>query len=105
MPVFSSAMAPYILTSPVSIPLTPYRHGGYRSDKWRQYAAARGLEHWIFRREAAKLFRLERAAARRFGATIRAALQARSRDGAGIGLAYLPSAMASIWSDLRQAIS
>ena len=41
------------------------------SDKWRQYAAvARGLQHWIFRREAAKLFRLERAAARRFGATI-----------------------------------
>src|SRR5882724_5416753 len=41
------------------------------SDKWRQYAAyLRGARRWIYQREAAKLFALERTAARRFGATL-----------------------------------
>ena len=70
--VFSSAMAPYILDDSGFDPAHAILDMvDIDSDKWRQYAAAaRGLEHWIFRREAAKLFRLERAAARRFGATI-----------------------------------
>jgi sugar transferase (PEP-CTERM/EpsH1 system associated) len=41
------------------------------SDKWRQYAAGRwGVRHWLYEREAKKIFALERTAASRFGATL-----------------------------------
>jgi sugar transferase (PEP-CTERM/EpsH1 system associated) len=69
---FSSAMAPYVLNNRR---LDPGRAildlVDIDSDKWRQYAAhLSGIRRWIYRREAAKLFQLERTAARVFGATL-----------------------------------
>ena len=70
--VFSSAMAPYLMDTPGFDPAHAVLDlVDVDSDKWRQYAAAaHGLERWIFGREASLLLRFERAAARRFGATI-----------------------------------
>jgi sugar transferase (PEP-CTERM/EpsH1 system associated) len=70
--VFSSAMAPYVFQEPALDPAcTLLDMVDIDSDKWRQYAlAARGPERWIFAREAETLLRLERKAARAFGATI-----------------------------------
>jgi sugar transferase (PEP-CTERM/EpsH1 system associated) len=70
--VFCSAMAPFALNS-ASVDV---RHAildlvDIDSDKWRQYAVSTGgLQRWLYRREAEKVFELERTAARRFGATL-----------------------------------
>jgi sugar transferase (PEP-CTERM/EpsH1 system associated) len=69
---FSSAMAPYVLDNArLDSGRAVLDLVDIDSDKWRQYAARlRGARRWIYRREAAKLFQLERASARRFGATL-----------------------------------
>lgn len=70
--VFSSAMAPYLLAAPgFDAARAVLDLVDVDSDKWRQYAAAaKGPERWIFGREATTLLRLERNAARRYGATL-----------------------------------
>jgi polysaccharide biosynthesis protein PslH len=70
--VFSSAMAPFLLKrrdfDPMNVVLDMV---DVDSDKWRQYAeTARGLKKWVYAREAATLFALERRAAAAFGATL-----------------------------------
>lgn len=70
--VFCSAMAPYVLNNAM---LDPQRAildlVDIDSDKWRQYAThVGGARRWIYLREWAKLFELERLAARRFGTTL-----------------------------------
>lgn len=69
---FSSAMAPYVLdNAQLDSGRAVLDLVDIDSDKWRQYAAhLHGARRWIYRREAAQLFELERAAARRFGATL-----------------------------------
>jgi sugar transferase (PEP-CTERM/EpsH1 system associated) len=70
--VFSSAMAPYVLDNAMIDPRRVVLDlVDIDSDKWRQYAAClHGAKRWIYRREATKLFKLERSAALRFGATL-----------------------------------
>jgi sugar transferase (PEP-CTERM/EpsH1 system associated) len=70
--VFSSAMAPYVLDSDKLDPQDAILDlVDIDSDKWRQYAAhLHGARRWVYRREAEKLFALERTGARRFGATL-----------------------------------
>lgn len=69
--VFSSSMAPYLLSGKY---LPPQRvlfdMVDLDSDKWRQYSALAGpLTAWIYRREAGKLLALERRAAAKFART------------------------------------
>lgn len=70
--VFSSAMAPYLLTGRNFDPKRViFDMVDVDSDKWRQYAdAAAGLRAWIYRREMRTLLALERKAAFAFGATL-----------------------------------
>jgi sugar transferase (PEP-CTERM/EpsH1 system associated) len=70
--IFSSAMARYLLDGkPVEPACALLDLVDIDSDKWRQYAAqSKGLRRWIYGREATALLRLERRAARRFGATV-----------------------------------
>ena len=70
--VFSSAMAPYILEQSSFDPHNAVLDlVDVDSEKWRQFAeTAHWSQKWIFRREAAKLQQLERAAAKTFGATV-----------------------------------
>ena len=66
--VFSSSMAPYLLSGKYLSP----RHVVFDmvdldSDKWLQYSKTVGLAtSWIYRREASKLLEVERAAAEKF---------------------------------------
>jgi sugar transferase (PEP-CTERM/EpsH1 system associated) len=70
--VFSSAVAPYILDGSIFDPARAILDMvDVDSDKWLQYATeSRGMMRWIYRREASKLLRLERAAVDKFGATL-----------------------------------
>jgi len=69
--VFSSSMAPYLLAGKYLAP----RHVVFDmvdldSDKWLQYSKTDGLAtSWIYRREATKLLKVERAAAEKFALT------------------------------------
>jgi polysaccharide biosynthesis protein PslH len=69
--VFSSAMAPYLLSGKY---LSPQRvlfdMVDLDSDKWLQYSSTRGAATaWIYRREARELLTLEREAAAKFALT------------------------------------
>ncbi len=70
--IFGSAMAPYILKRRDIDPgRSLFDMVDLDSDKWRQYAAGGSrLQRWLYGREARTLLRLEREAARRFGATV-----------------------------------
>ena len=70
--VFSSAMAPFLLDHPgFDAERVIFDMVDVDSDKWRQYAdATTGARSWTFRREARRLFELERKAANVFGATL-----------------------------------
>jgi sugar transferase (PEP-CTERM/EpsH1 system associated) len=70
--VFSSAMAPYVLNNAkLDARRSILDLVDIDSDKWQQYAAhLHGPRRWIYRREAEKLFELEREGALRFGATL-----------------------------------
>jgi sugar transferase (PEP-CTERM/EpsH1 system associated) len=70
--LFSSAMAPFFLKRPRFDPARVILDMvDVDSDKWRQYSESSDvLRSWIFRREARKLFALERRAAAAFGATL-----------------------------------
>lgn len=70
--VFSTAMAPLILDLPeFDLSRTIFDMVDVDSDKWRQYAdTTTGMRSWVFRREAERLFALERRAANAFGATL-----------------------------------
>jgi sugar transferase (PEP-CTERM/EpsH1 system associated) len=70
--VFGSAMAPYILGRRDIDPARAlFDMVDLDSDKWRQYGATGPWpKRWLYRREARTLLRLEREAARRFGATV-----------------------------------
>ena len=69
--VFSSAMAPYLLNSPIAPSRVLLDMVDIDSDKWRQYAArSRGGLKWLYGREAEKLQALECEAAKAFGYTL-----------------------------------
>jgi len=69
--VFGSAMAPYLLSSPIERNRVLFDMVDIDSDKWRQYAAASsGLLKWVYAREANALEGLERKAAAQFGMTL-----------------------------------
>jgi polysaccharide biosynthesis protein PslH len=70
--LFSTAMAPFLLDAADFDPARViFDMVDVDSDKWRQYAdTTTGARSWIFRREAQRLFRLERRAANAFGATL-----------------------------------
>jgi polysaccharide biosynthesis protein PslH len=70
--VFGSAMAPYLLKRRDIDPARSlFDMVDLDSDKWRQYGATGPWpKRWLYQREARTLLRLEREAARRFGATV-----------------------------------
>ncbi|MDE2181814.1 MAG: TIGR03087 family PEP-CTERM/XrtA system glycosyltransferase [Alphaproteobacteria bacterium] len=70
--IFSTAMAPLLLDLPEFDPARViFDMVDVDSDKWRQYARSTGgMRSWVFRREAERLFALERRAANAFGATL-----------------------------------
>ena len=69
--VFGSAMAPYVLGDKNLARRALFDMVDVDSDKWRQYAAvSTALPRWIYAREAAAIFKLERTAAQAFGRTL-----------------------------------
>ena len=69
--VFSSSMAPYLLSGKYLAPQRVlFDMVDLDSDKWLQYSGLAGLASaWIYRREARKLLELERQAAAKFALT------------------------------------
>ena len=69
--IFGSAMAPYLFGDEARSPHVLFDMVDVDSDKWRQYASSSsGPLRWIYAREAATVFNLERQAARAFGRTL-----------------------------------
>lgn len=70
--VFGSGMAPYVLDhQQLDSSRAILDMADVDSDKWQQYAeVARWPRAWVYRREAKRLRKLERAAANRFAATL-----------------------------------